>query len=432
MTNVEKLISELSGKNKDDYLIKIQKSSKYEPNYNYAYYLADIVDDANSASMINNSNDCSLYFKDNINNDIGIDYLKHLAQQTANDELANFHTACILISGFIHGPYDRSGLFIDDSHAHIPLELTPIPSDLHTDKSYAQLMDETAQSYAGKNPIVYWSGGIDSTAVVASFVKNKIDFTLRSSEASKKECPFLHDYFEANYDFIHHDNHIFTLNNYNLNPNIMTLEQFGDLSIENRVIITGGDCNDQIIGSIQQSLVFDKLMFQDYAMIMLTIPGFSNVNEFYSKPISNSYKYMSPRDFIIERHSKIYECDTVVSANYYDSYLKPIIDKFPFKCEYAYQLFFFFNFIFRYQDHLNRLKRDEELSLNTFHAYFNTDDFQRWAVTNMDKNYEQYLGSYLTQKQFVKEYTYEVFKYDFILNDYKKPSIVHDRGYYVI
>lgn len=298
---------------------------------------------------------------------------------------------------------DRSGIFLPGSDITIPV-------DTHTDKSYAQILDETAQSYADLNPVVMWSGGVDSTAILAALVKNNIDFTVALDRNSQAESPELYDYVLANFDCLPLNNHSFGL-----------LDVFHMIKqpVSHRTVITG-DCNDQIFPIPQHHLVQGKMFFKHHVERV----GTDNINDFYRQPVGDHIKYMNSRDYFSENHSKIHGCSLAHSQQFFDTVLAPKLPLMPWATEYAYQLVSGFRFIFKYQMHLEKLINMTLTNTlnNTFKAFYNTADFQRWSITNFEHNYETESTSYLTMKTGVKQYSYDVFKINEILQQHKRGS----------
>jgi len=298
---------------------------------------------------------------------------------------------------------DRSGIFLTDS-------TITIPQNIHTAKTYNTIMDETALSYANLNPVVMWSGGVDSTAILAAFVKNNISFSVALDSNTQSESPILYDYVRANFDCL-------PLNNYDIgySTHLSVLKQ----QVTDRTIVTG-DCNDQIFPILQHHLAIGKKFFKFHVRDV----GTEAINSFYKLPVEDSVKYMPARDYFVTNHSRIHGCETSQSGALYDSVIAPKLSQFPISTEYAYQLVSYFRFIFKYQMHLNKLQRLNTTNTlnNTYKAFYHTDDFQRWSITNFENNYETQSTTYLTMKSMVKQYSYDVFGINEILEQHKRAS----------
>jgi hypothetical protein len=298
---------------------------------------------------------------------------------------------------------DRSGIFLSNAQV-------TIPENTQTTKTYTTIMDETAQSYAGLNPVVLWSGGVDSTAILAAFVKNNINFTVTLDANTQAEAPVMYDYVQANFNCLH-------LNNYTFNQteHLSLIKE----KITDRLLVTG-DCNDQIFPILQHHLAIGKKFFKLHVLNVDT----EEINSFYKLPVDSQIKYMPARDYFVANHSRIHGCETSQSGALYDSVIAPKLSQFPITTKYAYQLVSYFRFIFKYQMHLDKqnIWNTTNGLNNTFKAFYHTDDFQRWSITNFEDNYETQSTTYLTMKTTVKQYSYNVFGINEILQQHKRAS----------
>jgi len=302
-------------------------------------------------------------------------------------------------------PIDRSGGIFFPSD--VPDDLL-LPADTHTDLTYNQIVDETALSYAGQSPIVAWSGGIDSTIIVAAFIKNNIDFKVTVGKSSLKENPELHEYLVANYKTIE----------------LPDDNDFSNIADTSSVIVTG-EPNGHLFPRIRDNLLpTGKTLHEiltsaenvnplDYADILLA-------------DVPEKYIYNNVREMFIENHQRNYIGTEAEASALYDEYLKPKIDKFPFECRHYYQLHFFFKLIFGYQMSLDGFIKGAQCK-NPVRGFFHTPDFQRWAITNMDVNFETYSINYQTEKMISKQYIYDVVKMPSQLQLYKYPSLLNLR-----
>lgn len=281
---------------------------------------------------------------------------------------------------------DRLGLFYTKNGVKIP-------ENTHTTKTFAEIVDERATHFSTLNPLILWSGGIDSTTIVTSFIKHNIPFELYIFEnwASMKNDDF--------YNAITAGRKVY----------LSSTNKFFD-TIKNRVVITG-DCCDQLYPSMQHSMREDVLSFKYQIKLNKGIAP-----EYYNTILSDDDKFKSVRDYIIESHSAVYNAGTDAAEDFYDNYLHDKLNTFPITITYGYQLKWFLKFIFKYQKNVNKVS---SWDCTEAHAFFNTDDFQRWAITNLDENYRTHSASYLTYKTPNKEYSYSVLPYDGILNQHK-------------
>ena len=346
---------------------------------------------------------------DDIDDDQQLTYLIEEANNFENDtKLNQVYRSLIMLGVQGYGQTeltDRSGIFLSESNI-------TIPQDTHTAKNYNTILDETAQSYANLNPVVMWSGGVDSTAILAAFVKNNIQFSVALDSNTQAESPIMYEYVLANFN-------CFSLAAYTFNESESIMKIFDREKISNRTIVTG-DCNDQIFPILQHHLAIGKKFFKYHVQNV----GTDGINDFYKVPVNDNIKYMLARDYFSLNHSRIHQCDISHSESLYDSFIVPKLNQFPISIEYAYQLVSCFRFIFKYQMHLNKLNtwNSKNNLNNTFKAFYNTDDFQRWSITNFENNYETESTTYLTMKTNIKQYSYDVFKIDEVLQQHKRAS----------
>jgi hypothetical protein len=325
-------------------------------------------------------------------------------EYTDNAGLNKFNQVAIILSGETANemiglcdkpqPYDRSGLFFANPSP-------TIPSDIHTDKTFTQIVDETALTYAGKNPIVAWSGGIDSTTVVASFIKNNIPFRVTINSKAQTENPDLYDYLVANHNTI-------TIPN---NNNLSNFQEEG--------IVVTGECADQLYPGIRTNLIPNVPNWRQIVME----GSIDNHSDMLMSDVDTQYLYDNVRESFTTRHSNNFKCNVTKSQELYDNYLLPIINTFPVTINHFYELKFFYKFIFKYQDCIRDNFVNGTGIKNEVVAFFNTDDFQRWALTNMDYNFENYSTNYTKYKTPNREYNHSVLQLDSLLNQTKYPSL---------
>ena len=92
----------------------------------------------------------------------------------------------------------------------------------------------------------------------------------------------------------------------------------------------------------------------------------------------------------------------------------------PINIEHFYQLDFMIKLIFNYDHNI------KDSSLDKYYkdvvSFYDTENFQRWAITNLDANFREYGLTYLTHKSPNKDYNYSVFKIPSLLNQIKMHS----------
>jgi hypothetical protein len=297
-------------------------------------------------------------------------------------------------------PYDRSGIFFNNT------DIT-IPSNTYTSKTFSQITDETALSYIGKNVLISWSGGIDSTTAVAAFIKNNVPFKVTVNASAESENKPLYDYLVNNHDVV----------NIKQNIHLMSKVDFDELN-EQYCIVTG-DCADQLYPGIHHNFVPGGTQFKD-------VVGHTDFNTLYQTyfdtPVEEKYLFNNARETFIEAYMHHFKCNATQAENIYDNYLLPYVQQFPFEVQHYYQLRWFFRFIFQYyvsaKEQFYRFgKYNGEVK-----AFFDTEDYQRWALTNLNYNWNNYSTHYNNYKMVQKQYNYDVLGLDNLLNQTKYPS----------
>jgi hypothetical protein len=321
-------------------------------------------------------------------------------KNSLDDNINNFQRVATILGELTtrkpeNAYFDRSGIFFYNENPNIP-------KNTYTEKSYAQIVDETALTYLNKNPVVAWSGGIDSTTILAAFYKNKIPFRVTINEKSQLEHTELYDYVVNNFETINISNDL-----------ILSEVDLGDL-------VVTGEGNDQLYPRIAHNLIPGRPTFKE----LITLEDFETKwKQTFDLEVDEKYLYNNVREYFIDLYSRYYNCNTSDAVVIYENYLLPKIEKFPFEVKHFYQLMWFFKFIFKWQDTVtDRFAKKTELDPNKVVSFYNTEDFQRWAITNLDNNFNQYSMHYLTYKQPSKDYSYSVFKMESILQKTKYPS----------
>jgi hypothetical protein len=324
-------------------------------------------------------------------------------QTFENSDSQHFYEMAMLLGNLMQEgyknptPFDRSGIFW-------PNASPSIPENVNTTKTFQQIADETALTYMGRNPIVAWSGGIDSTVAVSAFIKNNVPFKVTVSKATEKENPILHNYLINNYQTI-------TLPDNNSFANIT----------DTSVIVCGHPA-DQIYPENQTNFLSDKQRYKE-----LIAQG-ENVNlddyPYLLDSVPDELLYNNVREVFIQKHSESFLCTTEQSTQVFENYLLPKLNRLPIPINHFYQLKFFFRFIFNYHLVIHKQFKNGSQSSNEIVGFFDTPDFQRWAITNLDYNFENY-GTYKNQKQVSKEYNYSVFNMPHLLEQSKYPSFLN-------
>jgi len=287
--------------------------------------------------------------------------------------------------------HDRSGIFFNSD------DIT-LPNGVHTDKTFDQIVDETALSYIGRKPVVAWSGGIDSTTVLAAFVKNNVDFKVTVNDRVIIENKEVYDFIKDRYEIVPI-------------PNSLDLSE---LAIDG-IIVTGEGC-DQLYPKIHHDFLPNFLSLTE---ILIT----KDVREYHDalmNPVDPVHLYNNVKESFVNKYSKRFKVSAEKAENFYNSYVQSILNKLPIEITHFYQLHFMFRLIFNYQHNI------EDGSFDKYYrpvcSFYDTPDFQKWAITNLDHNFTEYGKNYLTYKYPNKNYNYSVFQIESLLNQIKMHS----------
>ena len=251
----------------------------------------------------------------------------------------------------------------------------PIPNIPNSfNKTYKEICIERASqilSHAqniNKPIVILYSGGIDSTAIVVSFLlatNNTDHITIALNAASIQENP--------NFYYSH------IRGKFNLIPSERTLDLLtGDY------MMVGGEFNDQLFGSDLIKLLTSEQLFEPYTETNI-VPFFEHVG-------------------MDKRGAKIWFSllhDHMQSNG---------------RCEIKYvkDFFWWLNFSFKWQSIYFRIisrttRRDlisKDFLDSYYHQFYNTDDFQCWSMTNPDKKIvKDWRGYKITTKELILEYT---------------------------
>lgn len=232
-------------------------------------------------------------------------------------------------------------------------------------------------SYAINKPIyIFYSGGIDSTMVLISFMKylSKTDFDDRITVVLTNNSVYENPSFY--YDFIRK------------RCKTVSSENFNSF-FSNDIITVGGEHNDQLFGSD----------------ILLKIYYYSNSDGFHSK-----YN----RDFILPWFKRSLN-DT--EANFWYDLLDHHIKSYaPCEVTTNFHFFWWYNFCFKWQNvyfrMLNSMPENrrnvvtEDFLKNNYHHFFNSESFQKWSMLNHHLKIGNTWTEYkLEAKNLIYEYT---------------------------
>lgn len=278
---------------------------------------------------------------------------------------------CRFMSGFFSR--DRFNILNKYSPLRIINTTDPLPKPFESTVSLSDIMDETAQNIIqkvnGGKIIVCWSGGVDSTAVVVSFLRNlpingQKQLIVLGNEHSVLE----------NKSFYH----LLKNNNVSL---ILSDTLVEDLKEEECTAITSGWCADQLFGSD----------------IHLIDPSFYNKSPIEAIPAIWQKKF--PRSSISKESAEI----LFSIYKEYGKHLGLEIEQF---CEMAWLHNFGvkWTFISNFMD----FKLFQSSNENKAIPFFTNLDFQRWSISNFEnirkKNVFYEPGYY---KRALKQYIYD-------------------------
>jgi hypothetical protein len=264
-------------------------------------------------------------------------------------------------------PADRTGVM------NLPIHikpLYPIPTFRTFTKTFAELCDERATEILSRSerlnaPIyIMYSGGIDSTCVVVSMLKNataaqRKKLTILLSDQSIQENPKFYD------------EHL--KGKIQIGPSMSFSERLGTNDI-----LLSGEHNDMIMGSEK----IGKLMMRY---------GPHSIYERYN------------RTMMIEFYAGMVQENTNLSTFYIDMFEK-ICAQAPMPLTTNMDFLWWINFAIKWQScyaYILLLTPEKQTHLinqeyldSRFVSFYNTDDFQLWSMNNLDKRIKDTWKSY--------------------------------------
>ena len=297
---------------------------------------------------------------------------------TYEDNTTPFGIACLLFSGRL--VRDRFNLLNQYSNFNWIQKTDPIPEA--SSETLAELMDKRANELLGKSITVQWSGGVDSTSLLLSLIKNGIskeDLLVFYDDNSVSEYPKLFNWLQDQ--------------KYNTKCIKNWRKALGSTQTD---IITNGWCADQLFGSI---------FFHDQA-------------DKYYYSIDKLLSGMRFEDLVLTE-------DQVQFAT--ETYKKAAQKLFNIDLTLASELGWFINFCLKWTwvSSFNELYLLNTPAAKKTRVFYNTPYFQSWSLGNFPKIKDNniYGKSTLKYKYQLKKYCYEIFPDDDYLNNKtKKPS----------
>ena len=260
--------------------------------------------------------------------------------------------------------------------------LFPIPAFRHSTKTYEEICNERAMELlgraAGANTPLYtfWSGGIDSTLVLVSLLKN-------ATPEQKKNITVLmtDDSIAENPNF--YKDHVY--GKLRTDSSVMFPYLLGD-----PVLITNGEQNDQLFG-LGVIKVFVKMF------------GMESMHAPYEKGKLFAFFNDLAHDEAI--------------ANLYIDLFDRLMQSAPVSISTHFHYFWWINFALKWQETYLRMisatprsktKRITLDYLSTWYApFYSTEDFQLWSMNNLDKRIKD---TWKTYKWPAKEIIYHFTK----------------------
>ena len=284
-------------------------------------------------------------------------------------------------------PVDRTGNFNP-----FYMSYDSIPNVNKFNKSWEECCMNAAKDLwkLGKPIELFWSGGIDSSGTLIALLETKSNsdvLNIRYTQDSIDEFPLMWEKMVKDKN----------------NP-LSHKEMLDDSLFENHNIIKiTGECGDQCFGSDALHANLDKHA-DDWESIFTWPNG-----KLFSR------KSDSPEDT-----QKNYEH----KKNQLAKILFEHVDNSPVEIKTVFDLFWWCNFCFKWQDVDARMifTFSTTAEWQSTLSFYNTEDFQRWSIVNHDIKHG---GTWETYKQPAKEYINKYIKDEnYRKNKTKEPSLV--------
>ncbi len=260
--------------------------------------------------------------------------------------------------------------------------LFPMPEFRPQPKTYREICDERARellSRAEKLDVTlyaFWSGGIDSTLVVASLLKNatpeqRENIVVLLSEDSIAEYPLFYEKFIRG----------------NLRRESSSIFPY---LLGSKHLFVNGEHNDQLFGS-------------DIVAQFIARCGAEHIHKPFNPDLFTSFY-----------GEKLSDMET---ARFYVGMFERLKAAAPMPLESNYDMFWWINFAVKWQTvytrtlaytaRRNRDKITKEYTSTYYEPFYNTEDFQLWSMNNLDKKIKD---SWTTYKWTAKDAIYEITK----------------------
>ena len=267
-----------------------------------------------------------------------------------------------------------------------------IPTVGKFNKSWEECcMDAAKELWKLGKPIeLFWSGGIDSSGALIALLETKSNsdvLNIRYTQDSIDEFPLMWE------KLVKHRN----------DP-LPHKEMLVDTLFENHDIIkVTGECGDQLFGSDALHANLDK----------------------HADDWENIFSWSNNNLFNIKSDTPV---DTQENYEYKKNQLAKVlfehVDYSPVEIKTIFDLFWWCNFCFKWQDVDSRMifTFSTTADWKSTISFFNTEDFQRWSITNHDIKHG---GTWETYKQPAKEYINKYIKDEtYRKSKTKEPSLI--------
>jgi len=263
--------------------------------------------------------------------------------------------------------------------------ISPIPEfDSNFNKTFKQVCEDAAKDIIdeGKSIDIFWSGGVDSTPIVVAFLnvcKDLKQINIVYDSGSIDEYPLFHE------KYIRH-----------ITPNPIDNWIYDNVNLEDNIIVTGH--GGELLGQ-----------YAGMGSVMRTIFDSSHAETSTLKELG-----FEESDFKTILWQDIFYANKSVFSNpmldeYFVEHITPQVKKSPIKIETVGDLRWWLSFSMKWQaEKMRSLKFVKKINRDLFQnckAFFSTDDFQKWAMWNYDKNLRDKLLPY---KIHYKEMIYEL------------------------
>ena len=284
-------------------------------------------------------------------------------------------------------PVDRTGQF---NPFHMLYD--PIPKFKNFNESWEECCMEAARDLwkLGKPIELFWSGGIDSSGVLIALLETKSNsdvLKIRYTQDSIDEFPLMWERMvrDKNEPLPHKD--------------MLDISLF-----ENHDILkVTGECGDQCFGSDALHANLDK--HADNWESIVTWPNGKLFSKKPDVPLDTEKNFKRKKSNLVEL-------------------LFEHVDYAPFEIDTIFDLFWWCNFCFKWQDVDSRMifTFSDTSDWRSTISFFNTENFQKWSIVNHDIKHG---GTWETYKQPAKDYINKYIKDEtYRKNKTKEPSLI--------